>query len=351
MLGIDQRALQTAWTWFVFALVLVTFYEIRHTLVLLALALFLAHLLDPVVERVHFLIPPLGSRGPAIAIVYLVLLGALVGIAIPIVSRIATEASGLAGKLPAALESDPLAHLRLPEWLEPERPSIDAFIQQRLQQLSQELLPTLSRAGEQLLSGVGSLLSLVLIPILSFFALKDGTKIRRAVLDAFGPTKRELVDGIISDLNFLLARYIRALLLLAIATFISHVTFLSVVGVPYPLLLAGVAASLEVIPAVGPLMGAVIILVVSALSGYNHLLWLVIFFACYRLFQDYILSPLLMGEGVEVHPLLVLLGVLAGAEVAGIPGMFFSVPVIAALKMIITRVRDHGLEEVLRESP
>jgi len=59
----------------------------------------------------------------------------------------------------------------------------------------------------------------------------------------------------------------------------------------------------------------------------------------YRLFQDYVLSPYLLSSGVELHPLLVLFGVLAGERVAGIPGMFFSVPVIAALRIIIVRMR------------
>jgi predicted PurR-regulated permease PerM len=57
------------------------------------------------------------------------------------------------------------------------------------------------------------------------------------------------------------------------------------------------------------------------------------------LFQDYVLSPQLLSSGIEIHPLLVLFGVLAGEQVAGIPGMFFSVPVIAALRIVIVRLR------------
>ena len=63
-----------------------------------------------------------------------------------------------------------------------------------------------------------------------------------------------------------------------------------------------------------------------------------VFLIVYRLFQDYVLSPYLLSSGVELHPLLVLFGVLAGEQVAGIPGMFFSVPVIAALRIIVVRM-------------
>ena len=123
------------------------------------------------------------------------------------------------------------------------------------------------------------------------------------------------------------------------ATFLSYSVFLGVTGVPYAVLLAGIAGILELIPVVGPLTAGIVTLVVAGLSGYPHVLWILVFLIVYRLFQDYVLSPHLLSSGVEVHPLLVLFGVLAGEQVAGIPGMFFSVPVIAALRIVIVRMR------------
>jgi predicted PurR-regulated permease PerM len=333
-----------AWTVFLFVFTLVAIYEIRRTLVLFALALFLANLLSPVVERVHWLIPPSGSRGPAAALVYLALIAILVSLAVPIGSKIAEESLSLASKLPAEIQRDPLGHVPLPAWLEPARPRLDQFLRDRLEQFAQDVLPVLSSAGEQVLTGIGNVLRLILIPILSFFVLKDSVRIRRAIVHAVDPEARSLADGILTDLHLLLARYMRALLVLAIATFICYLSFLSASGVSYALLLSGIAAMLEVIPVVGPLTGATVILLVAAFSGYTHLLWLIAFLAFYRVFQDYVLSPYLMSAGVEVHPVLVLLGVLAGEQLAGIPGMFFSVPAIAALRVILVRVRKYNHE-------
>jgi predicted PurR-regulated permease PerM len=135
------------------------------------------------------------------------------------------------------------------------------------------------------------------------------------------------------------AQYIRALALLAMATFVAYSVLFTITGVPYAFLLAGVAGVLEFIPVVGPLSAAILTLLVAGLSGYSQLLWIVAILVVYRLFQDYVLSPYLMGSGVEIHPLLVLFGVLAGEQVAGVPGMFFSVPVIAALRIVIVRMR------------
>lgn len=338
MLGLDRRVLKAAWTVFAFALALLAVYAIRGTLVLFALALFLAHLLGPVVDRVHFLIPPSGSRGPAIALVYLALIGALIGLAVPIGSRIGDEAVALADKLPKVVQAEPLARLPLPAWLESAREQIDAFLLERVQQLGQNVAPALSALGERVLLGIGNLFRLILIPILSFFVLKDGQQIRRAIVSSFRPGSRELVDGILMDLHLVLAGYMRALLLLGLATFAFFGTFFGLMGVPYGLLLAGLAATLEVIPVIGPLIAAVSILLVSLVDGYAHMVVLLIFLAVYRVFQDYVVSPFVMSERVEVHPLMVLLGVLAGEQIAGVPGMFFSVPVIAAARVIVARL-------------
>jgi predicted PurR-regulated permease PerM len=162
---------------------------------------------------------------------------------------------------------------------------------------------------------------------------------RDAIVECFQPRRQTLAEEILTDLHLLVAQYIRALVLLAMATFVSYSIMLSALGVPYAVLLASVAGMLELIPFVGPLTGGIVTLLVAGLSGYAHLLWIVIFLIAYRLFQDYLLSPYLLSSSIEIHPLLVLFGVLAGEQVAGIPGMFFSVPVIAALRIVIVRMR------------
>jgi predicted PurR-regulated permease PerM len=109
--------------------------------------------------------------------------------------------------------------------------------------------------------------------------------------------------------------------------------------VEYELLLAGLAASLEFIPVIGPVIGLAVILIVALVTGSGAALWVLIFWGIYRLFQDYLLNPYLMKTGLELHPLLVLFGVLAGEQIGGIPGMFFSVPVIAILKVIYVNLK------------
>jgi predicted PurR-regulated permease PerM len=134
-------------------------------------------------------------------------------------------------------------------------------------------------------------------------------------------------------------QYMRALFSLCAITFVTFAFALSLMGVPYAILLASIAFPLEFIPLVGPLIAAIIIVAVTALAGGAHVLWVLLFLFVYRMLQDYVISPRLMSTGVELHPMLVILGVFAGEQVAGIPGTFLSVPVLALLRVIYRRLR------------
>jgi len=338
MLGLDARVLRGVWTAFLFVLIIALIYLARGTIVIFMLAIFLAHLIAPLVDRVDRITPPRVSRTMVLAIIYLALIGVALAVLIPVGAKIAEQASALAGRLPDVLKEDPLSGVPLPVWLEAWRSRLTEFLAEQTAGLGDKILPMLRQVGPGILSGLGNLVAVVLIPILSFFFLKDGRLLRNAIVECVQPQRQSLAEEILDDLHLLVAQYIRALVLLAIATFVSYSIMLSALGVPYAVLLASVAGVLELIPFVGPLSAGLVVLLVAGLSGYAHLLWIVIFLVVYRLFQDYVLSPYLLSAGVELHPLLVLFGVLAGEHVAGIPGMFFSVPVIAGLRVIFIRL-------------
>ena len=339
MLGLDLRTLRAAWTVFLFALVVTVVYLARHTLIVFVLAIFLAHLLVPLVNRLQRLVPQRISRTFALAIVYLAFIGVALAILIPLGGKIGEQAAALAGQLPETIKSDPLSRVPLPDALEPWRPRISEFLKEQGARLVEGAVPVLKDIGPGLLAGISTVLAVVLVPILSFFFLKDGPALHASLVESVSAERRSVVEEILNDLHVLVAQYIRALVLLALAAFASYSIFLSVAQAPYPVLLAVVAAALEVIPVLGPLVGGVLMLVVTGLAGYPHVLWILVFLILYRLFQDYVLSPFLLGSGIELHPLLVLFGVLAGEQIGGIPGMFFSVPVIAALRIIVVRSR------------
>ncbi len=339
MFGLDDRALKIVWTIFLFCLLLFLIYSIRETLLVFAAAIFFAYVLSPVVTFVARFFP--NRRGIALAIVYVLLIGALVGIGFALIPQLASQAASLVSRLPSLLVGGRLATLPLPEWLAPVRTQIVATAQREASNLAASVVPFLQQAGTKLLSGVGSLLPIILVPILAFFFLKDGETIARSLIGSLDEKQdRNILRQILNEANSVLKNYIRALVILAMITFVVYSLFLKIVGVEYDLLLAGMAALLEFIPVVGPAVALVVILIVSLVTGSGAWLWFLIFWGVYRLFQDYIVNPYLMKAGLELHPLLVLFGVLAGDQIGGIPGMFFSVPLIAMLRVVYVNLKN-----------
>jgi predicted PurR-regulated permease PerM len=347
MLGIDPRAARVTWTVLLILIVTALAWLLRDVLLLFFFAILLAYLLSPLVDFVNRLSPTRISRSWTLAAVYLALLGIIGGVGAWIGSLLVQEASELASNLPKLLgDPEKLRQFPLPAWLEPYRDSATRAIAERLEEGVAHLMPMLTSAGRGIVSAIGNLLHLILIPILSFFFLKDGAAIRETVTAQFQGERRQAVEDVLADVHLLLAQFMRALVLLSLATFVSYWIVLAILGVRYSLLLALLAALLEFVPVAGPLSAAAAIFLVAMLSGSGSLLAIAAFLILYRLFQDYVLQPHLMSSGIEMPPMAVIFAVLAGEQVAGVAGMFLSIPALAILRIFYIRIRKARLAAV-----
>jgi predicted PurR-regulated permease PerM len=351
MLGFDRRAARYTWTVALVVLLLVLVYLVRQTLFIFVLAILFAYLLAPLVDLLDRVLPTSRTRTPALALAYVIVVAILVLGVIQIGSRVVEEANTLIKSIPDLLA----------KWQAPTpgvAPDVNSIKEQILSKVREQLLRgtsdlvgQLPKAGLKVISLASHLIDVIIVPILSFFFLKDGRRIRDQAVELFvdGP-KRDLLEDVLADINLLLAQYMRALLTLCIATFITYAIFFSVMRVPYAILLAALAFGLEFIPMIGPLTAAITILLVAGLSG-SAVLPVLIFLTVYRLFQDYFLSPHVMGTGLELHPLMVLFGVFAGAEAAGIAGAFLSVPTLALVRIFYFRLRKARTRSRLQPAP
>jgi predicted PurR-regulated permease PerM len=345
MFGIDEKALRVTWTVFLFAILLGVIYVIRETLLVFAGAVFFAYILSPIVTLIERVMPK--RRTLALGMVYVLLLGAMVGLGFALIPRLASEATSLFTRLPALVMSGGWATLPLPSWAVPVRGQIMEALKQQASGLEAHVVPFIREAGSQILSGVSSLVPMILVPILAFFFLKDARNIKTGLLNTTHGASRATLGIIIDGVHAMLQSYMKTLVILAMASFLAWLIFLNILGEPYALLLAGLAGILEFIPVIGPAAALVIILVVSSATGAGGLIWIIGFWLLYRVFQDYVLNPFLMSSGVEIHPILVLFGVLAGEKLGGIPGMFFSVPILAILKVVLSNLSRAASEREL----
>lgn len=342
MLGFNRRAASYTFSAAIVVLMLYLVYLVRSTLFVFTLAILFAYLLSPLVNVLDRFLPG-RTRTPALALAFVIFVAFAVLLAVQVGSRIVSEADALAKKFPDMLAS----------WQQPTpaaTPTINSLKDQLIGKLrvevaqrSSDLISSLPQFGLKFLNVASDLIFVVIIPILAFYFLKDGRAIRDHILALVdrGP-RRELLDDVMADINLLLAHYMRALVGLSLAAFTAYSIFFTIMGVPYGILLAAIAGMLEFIPMLGPLTASVVILLIAGVAS-SHVLAVLIFLPLYRIFQDYFLSPYLMGQGVEIHPVLVLFGVFAGAEIAGIAGTFLSVPVLALVRILYLRVRKARL--------
>jgi predicted PurR-regulated permease PerM len=203
-----------------------------------------------------------------------------------------------------------------------------------------EIIGYAQRAAAALLTWLAGAWVIVLIPIFAFFILKDVERFTTTTIWRLGHQgHRGTWWGISEDLDALLGQYVRALVLLALITFVVWSVVLLAAGVPYALVLAAIGGALEFIPVIGPLTAGVVAIGVSLFSGYAHPWLLAVFVLVWRGILDYGTSPLVMARGIDIHPALVIFGVLAGGEIAGVAGMLLSVPVMAAVRIVWRRLQ------------
>src|SRR5437588_3314704 len=235
MLGLDRRAARYTWTAAVIILLLVMLYLIRKTLFVFIVALLFAYLLSPLVDFLDRVLPTSRTRTPALVAAYLILVGILTITGIEYGALVVEQANAFIKKLPdllgkvapnAPVTPIPTSHTLLS--------TLVTNIQTQIRQHGNDIVTYLPQAGLKALSIAGNLVFVVVVPILSFFFLKDGRMMRQEVLDMFeNASRRELLADIARDINFLLIQYMRAVLILTLATLILFSTVLSVLQAQY----------------------------------------------------------------------------------------------------------------------
>ena len=341
----DRRTVSIFSTLVLFLLVAGFIYAARRVLIVFLFAILFAYLLEPLVslvERKSKL--SRGSRSLAILQVYLILLVIISGVLLGIGPRVADEGRKFMSALPGLL--DQVSSGRIVTQLG-GRHGWSFDTQTRIQQFFVAHRGAINEWATDFASRVTMLLAnavwLIVIPILAIFFLRDGRELADSVIQMAEPSRqRQFLSSIVEDLNLMLAGYIRAQLILAALSLVVYIVVLLLLRVPYAIILGLVGGAMEFIPVAGPLVAALLIFGVAYLTGYHHLLFIALFFVVWRLVQDYVNSPRIMGGKLKLHPLAALFAVLAGGEIAGVIGVYLSVPIIATLRIVWRRWQTYS---------
>ena len=289
-------------------------------------------------------------RGLAIAISYLFVFSIL-GITIASVApRVSQQARDFAAQLPSYSASVERSFNDLNRRF--DRLRIPNEVQTKLNEQAVILGERITSAvGGGLVSFVTFVPWLIIIPILGFFFLKDVNSFRLAVLRLFpaGPWRMR-ADGILLDSNDTLAAYVRACIISCVLIGVVCTVGFYIVGLKYALLLGILAGIFEFIPLLGPLTLGTIAVATAAFGDDPWKAWpTLIFLITLRVIHDYITYPRIVRGGIHLHPVLIILSVLGGEQIAGIPGVFLAIPVVALITVAYKHFLDHQGSKTLFE--
>jgi predicted PurR-regulated permease PerM len=355
---LDTRTARALTTVLVFVVAAWFVYKVRSTLVLVLFSVFFAYLLEPIVLRMERSPIGRGSRGLAILETYLICGSFLTLLLFIFGPRIADDMRQLIQSVPSLL--DRVASGKI-VWQLGSRHGWSYDTQARIEQLIASHRDALesftSQVGASIAASLKHAIWFLLIPILAIFFLKDGRKLSEATIHTLNRRQqRRFLRDITEDLDEMLASFIGAQLILAGAATLVMTGFFWLMHLPYGLALGVTAGFLEFIPVVGPLVAAALILGVGFLDAFPHLLWIAVFLGLWRLVQDYVISPRVMGNKVELHPMAAIIAVLMGNEIAGVIGVYLSIPVAATLRIVWVRWQhrralEGSAKEVVGEPP
>lgn len=310
-------------------------WTVRPVLAPFLLAVVLAYLLAPLVNRVSGLGLP---RGWAILAVYAALAGVGALVVIKLVPSALTEVRRLTDAIPlySAQARDIVDGLQ--RWardtgLPPElRESLDRLITT----IEVRSVAALRRVVDiqTLEAAAGFLVSLLLAPFLAFYLLKDLDYFRDRFVRALPRRYRQEIIQLLRDLDRVISGFVRGQVLLGLSVGSLAALVSALFGLRFAMLLGIWAGLMEFIPYVGPVLGAV----PAVLSGFAVSPWrglqVALAFLAIQQLENAVLSPKIMGESVGLHPIVVLFVVLSGGYLAGPWGLIFALPTAGLLRVL-----------------
>src|SRR3989442_4919052 len=333
-------------------------YKLTTVLLLLVLSIFFAYLVAPLVDLVERPVRIGGRerkmpRGLAIGVVYLFLF-TVVGAGIYfLMPQFAAQLPEFKQQATAYYKTITTTSDRINQYFMQHRMPVGVVqaVNNTVLRLIEQSGEIASAAFERMLGMIIFLPWLVLIPILAFFLLKDADSFRRSALAMLPRGRlRWRGDELFQDINSTLAAYIRAQLTACVLIGAICSIGFALIGLPSPLVLGLIAGMLEFVPLVGPLVVAILVALLALLhSGLGMAFVVLLFLGVLRVVQDYVIYPRIIGQGIHLHPLAVILAILAGAEIAGVAGIFLAIPAIAILTVSYRHWLEHRGSETIAE--
>ncbi|MCG8540369.1 MAG: AI-2E family transporter [Clostridia bacterium] len=302
-------------------------------------AVVISYLLNPLVNKLtEFNL----SRFWSVVLIYIVIFLFFVVVSITFIPRITMEVKEFAEALPSytteAIDFFNDIYIRYLDGINSlprEFIGIDVALREYLASIEVYIIDLFKDITEKGLSIFSNIVGIVLVPIYTFYFLKDTGFFRRKVLLSVPRSIRGEIIDIFKEINRLLNNFIRGQLIVAALVGLLSMTALLILKVEFALLIGAIAGIANVIPYFGPIIGAVPGVIIAFLDEPIKALWVIIAFFIIQQLESAVIQPKIVGDSVGLHPVFVIISLLIGGQLFGIAGLLFAVPVAASIKIVL----------------
>ncbi|MHB1458449.1 MAG: AI-2E family transporter [Armatimonadota bacterium] len=312
-------------------------YRVRSVVVTILLAAVLTYAVLPIVDALCAYriigISRKFQRLISTLLVFVALITSLVFLTTQFITPFRNELGSLSEKITASVTyiEDNAA-----EWRKALPPDVQEFI---LAQKFENTLDKLSNWGTTVVNTtfdfLSQLIELILIPVLAFYFVLDSRSLKREFIALMPRRRARETIAILHEINSIMRSYVIGQIILCLIAGVVVAIMLYIAGMHYELILGIFAAVTRAVPVLGPIVSGIVIVLMgltkSPILGVN----LLIFFSALHFIESKFIMPKLIGDRMQLHPALIILVLLIGAEFFGVFGMFMAAPVAAVIRVLV----------------
>lgn len=311
---------------------------ISNLLFTVIISLIFSYLLNPIINYME----KRGlSRSLGIIILYVAILGIFAAISISFVPRLSRELKEVIVVLPDYFNRmtdffkdlyDKYYNL---DTIAPLLENFEGIVYDNLNKLQKVLLENMSKIFTSVGSLINRIISLVLIPILTFYFLKDKDKLLNRAYLTIPKRNRPEVKELLIEIDMSLSQFVRGRLILAIYVGIATTIVLLILNINFAVVIGLLTGIADIIPYFGPFLGFLPAVIFAFLDSVSKGIWVAIIFVLIQWVENNVLAPKIIGESTGLHPITVLLGIIIAGNLYGVLGMIFVIPLVSILKILI----------------
>jgi sporulation integral membrane protein YtvI len=300
-------------------------------------SLILSYLLLPVV---HFMERRRITRSLAIIVIYIAFALIVFIFCVRVMPLLLDDLQDLAEQLPeyAAGLQDLLGQLEENYERFNLPPRIREIVDNNIQGLGDALVFQLERSYNFLIELFNRIILLLLVPILTFYFIRDEAYLRQKALELFPARYRRELVAVAEEINAALGAFIRGALLVSLLVGLLTYIGLLILGVNYALVLALIVGITNLIPYIGPIIGALPAIVVAFLDTPLLALKVTILIIIVQQVETQLIAPPIIGHSIRLHPLAIFLALLLGGKLFGFIGLILALPATIILRIVTTHV-------------